>query len=260
MRTFVIGDIHGNYKALVQVLERSGFNYEEDMLITLGDIVDGCQESFECVQELLKIRHRIDIRGNHDATFYNWMKGEGNPFAWTQGGIHTARSYAKGHGYDMHEEAYYQDNIFGEKEKRYNISLHHASIDLRHFQFFHRQVKFYVDDKNRAFVHAGYTHPDGLGFEDESVYLWSRDLWQKNAMIPSQNTPKLLRPYSKIFIGHTQTLLWDETKPMLRYNTWNLDTGAGHPDGKLTIMDLETEEYWQSDFTHELYPDYKYEK
>ena len=28
MKTFVIGDIHGGYKALVQCLERSKFDYE----------------------------------------------------------------------------------------------------------------------------------------------------------------------------------------------------------------------------------------
>ena len=241
-------------------MERASFDYDNDLLITLGDIVDGCHYSFECVEELLKIKNRIDIKGNHDATFYDWLCGKGNPFGWNQGGINTARSYARGHNIDMHEEAYYQDNVFGHKEKRFNISLHPASIEPRHFDFFKRQAKFYVDDKKRAFVHAGYTHPKGLGHEDESVYLWSRDLWNRNAMIPSQSIPKLLKPYKKIFIGHTQTIIWDTTEPMFRYNTWNLDTGAGHPDGKLTVMNLETEEYWQSDLTKELYPDYKYEK
>jgi serine/threonine protein phosphatase 1 len=36
-----MGDIHGNYKALMQCLERSNFNYEEDTLIQLGDVCDG---------------------------------------------------------------------------------------------------------------------------------------------------------------------------------------------------------------------------
>lgn len=41
MRTFVIGDIHGAYKALVQFLEHSGFDYDNDRLIPIGDIADG---------------------------------------------------------------------------------------------------------------------------------------------------------------------------------------------------------------------------
>jgi serine/threonine protein phosphatase 1 len=45
-KTFVIGDIHGAYLALKQVLERSDFDYENDLLITIGDIVDGWSDSF----------------------------------------------------------------------------------------------------------------------------------------------------------------------------------------------------------------------
>jgi len=35
---------------------------------------------------------------------------------------------------------------------------------------------------------------------------------------------------------------------------WNLDTGAGM-SGKLTVMDIDTKEYWQSDLVTELYPE-----
>jgi len=44
-RTLVIGDIHGAYKALVQCLERSGFDKEKDTLITIGDVCDGWHET-----------------------------------------------------------------------------------------------------------------------------------------------------------------------------------------------------------------------
>ncbi|MET0786893.1 MAG: metallophosphoesterase, partial [Paenisporosarcina sp.] len=64
-RTFALGDVHGNYKGLMQCLKRSGFNNEKDTLIQLGDVVDGFSESFECVEELLKIKNLISIRGNH---------------------------------------------------------------------------------------------------------------------------------------------------------------------------------------------------
>jgi serine/threonine protein phosphatase 1 len=35
-------------------------------------------------------------------------------------------------------------------------------------------------------------------------------------------------------------------------NIYNIDTGAGH-NGRLTIMNIETKEYWQSDLVEELY-------
>jgi serine/threonine protein phosphatase 1 len=43
-KTFVIGDIHGGLKALVQVLERATVS-KNDTLIFLGDFVDGWSES-----------------------------------------------------------------------------------------------------------------------------------------------------------------------------------------------------------------------
>lgn len=36
----------------------------------------------------------------------------------------------------------------------------------------------------------------------------------------------------------------------------NLDTGAGS-SGKLTIMNIDTHDYWQSDQVNEIYGDYK---
>lgn len=260
MRTFVIGDIHGNYKGLLQVLERSGFDMEQDMLITLGDIVDGCPDSYQCVEKLMEIPNRIDIRGNHDKWFYDWMDGKGHEPKWAQGGLATVKSYAKAHSRPLHAHKSYERDMFDRPRPVYRVNFFPYQITVNHKEFFHKQAKFYVDDKNRAFVHAGYTHPKGLGHEDPYIYMWTRELWEKHAMIPSQSIPKLLKPYDKIFIGHTQTIDWDETKPMLRYNTWNLDTGAGHPKGKLTIMNVDTEEYWQSDLTTDLYPDYTYDR
>ena len=36
MKTFAVGDIHGAYKSLVQCLERSKFDYNNDRLIVLN--------------------------------------------------------------------------------------------------------------------------------------------------------------------------------------------------------------------------------
>ena len=66
MRTLVLGYIHGAYKALEQVFSRSGFDYEKDRLIVLGDVCDGWIETKQAVDELLKVKNIIYIIGNHD--------------------------------------------------------------------------------------------------------------------------------------------------------------------------------------------------
>jgi serine/threonine protein phosphatase 1 len=40
MRTLVMGDIHGAYKALVQCLEKAKYDPSADTLILLGDVTD----------------------------------------------------------------------------------------------------------------------------------------------------------------------------------------------------------------------------
>ena len=53
-KTFVIGDIHGAYRALLQCLEKSRFDYQQDTLICLGDVSDGWPETSQAVDELLE--------------------------------------------------------------------------------------------------------------------------------------------------------------------------------------------------------------
>ena len=66
MKRFCIGDIHGGYKAMLQVLKEAKFNYQNDLLICLGDVADGWPETPECFDELLKVKHLIYVIGNHD--------------------------------------------------------------------------------------------------------------------------------------------------------------------------------------------------
>ena len=69
----------------------------------------------------------------------------------------------------------------------------------------------------------------------------------------TQNDSKL---FSEIFIGHTAVTKYDFTIPVHKMNLYNVDTGAAH-EGRLTIMNVETKGYWQSDPVCELYPNEK---
>ena len=81
-RILCIGDIHGRYEALLEVLQKSKFNYSEDTLINLGDENDGGKDTKKVVDELLKIKHLITIRGNHNQWLIDFInKGEA-PEIW----------------------------------------------------------------------------------------------------------------------------------------------------------------------------------
>ena len=74
VRRFVLGDLHGNYKGLVQVLEKVCFNDEIDCLYFVGDLADGPQ-NVECLKRLMKIKNLFPCWGNHDIRLRDYLDG-----------------------------------------------------------------------------------------------------------------------------------------------------------------------------------------
>jgi serine/threonine protein phosphatase 1 len=264
MRTFVIGDIHGAHKALQQVLQLSEFDYERDTLITLGDICDGWNHVYECIEELLKIKNRIDIKGNHDEWFYRFITHYSHPVDWKQGGLGTLISYCR--NLDKGYMIKYND------EGGYMTDLLDTDIPYQHIDFFRGQHKYYVDDNNNLFVHGGFEREFLLTEQyDQHVFWWDRRLWLQALSCQDGQKLKTKNNFNKIFIGHSATTKWSKqetitkggiilpdlktpiTTPMFSGGVWNVDTGAGFV-GKLTIMEVQTEQYWQSDCVSKLYP------
>jgi serine/threonine protein phosphatase 1 len=232
MRTFVIGDIHGAHKALVQCLERCGIDRENDRLITLGDICDGWPEVRQCVDELLTIKNRIDVLGNHDEWLRRWLTTGRHPDNWTQGGNGTICSYDTRGDYWPNPE----------------------DVPASHWKFFMHQRLYYADKENRCFVHGGFDRTlllEDQAHETPMTLYWDRNLWDDAKEFKSEGVLDTADGFAEIFIGHTAVR---EAKPLYFSGVWNLDTGAGWK-GKLTIMDVDTHEYWQSDLVPSLYPD-----
>lgn len=245
-----MGDIHGNYKGLLECLEKSKFNKKEDVLIQLGDVADGWSEVYECVEELLSIDNLISIKGNHDDWFYDYICSGIHGSNWSQGAKATYLSYLK--NCDKQEDLNYLNDTG-------------LNIPETHQKFFRNQIDYYIDSDNRCFVHGGFNRH--LHIKEQNIpyiYYWDRDLWHtalsfkamsKNLSLDKHYAKfKIKDNFSEIFIGHTATINWNTTEPMQAANIWNIDTGSGFK-GKLTIMDVETKEYWQSNFANQLYPD-----
>jgi len=238
-RTLVIGDIHGGLKALDQVLERAKVS-EEDTLIFLGDYVDGWSESAKLIAFLrdLEWQHKcIFIRGNHDQWCQDWLQTGTKISEWElHGGSLTIQSYQ---GYDF-------------------------DTRWRHYQFFERMVDYHIDDQQRLFVHAGFSSMHGVTREPyRSNFSWDRTLWEmahslrdveldENAL----NYPGRFKHYREIYIGHTPTTHYGSDTPIFTQKVINVDTGAAFK-GKLTILDIDSREYWQSDALPSLYPNEK---
>lgn len=234
MRILVIGDIHGAYKALNQVLNRANVQ-NNDQLIFLGDYADGWSETpavIDFLIELQKTYNCLFIRGNHDALCYKFLNNEPMDEMWYF------------HGGDATEKAYQKaDN----------------QLKIKHIEFLKNLKNYHLDDENRLFVHAGFTNLRGIEYEyfSEMCY-WDRTLWELAISVKvspnDKNYPNRLRLYSEIFIGHTPTTRLGSDKPLNFNNIWNVDTGAAFK-GRITVMDINTKEFWQSDPVFELYPE-----
>ena len=270
MRTFVLGDIHGAWRALKQVLWKCGIDREKDRLIFVGDICDGWPEVRQCVDELLTFKDGINILGNHDEWFLRWLSTGVHPDHWTQGGEGTLLSYA-----EAVDKVQTEDFGDGYQPLRYAVDLNPYDVPVEHHHFFKRMVLYHHDtERNYCFVHGGFSRISPIRDQAQSnprELYWNRTLWNLAQGCEEGVKLKTKDDFDLIFIGHTATtsfrvketfteggiiMPWGEkiTWPMYRGGIWNVDTGAGW-DGKLTIMDVDTKEYWQSDPVKELYPD-----
>lgn len=222
MKVFAIGDIHGAYKAMLQCFERSAFDYQKDRLIVLGDVCDGYPEVRQCIDELLKIKHCDFIIGNHDQWALDWALRGDKPKIWTsQGGNRTMASYGGG------------------------------PMPQTHIDFL-KSGQLWLELEGRLFVHGGFDPDVPLKSHNADDLFWDRDLlddaWKRHCI----GRGKVFGGYKDIFVGHTTTELYRMIEPIHACNVWALDTGAGW-SGKLTIMNIKTKEYWQSDRSRELY-------
>ncbi|MDT8414110.1 MAG: metallophosphoesterase family protein [Flavobacteriaceae bacterium] len=237
-RTLVIGDIHGGYKALLQILEKADIK-PTDKLIFLGDYVDGWSEPDKVIDLLLELQQShncIFIRGNHDQLLTDWLLEKSDNPLWLQhGGQPTLDCY---------------ERLSSEKIKT-------------HLDFLQNLRNYYVDNSNRLFVHAGFTSLHGPEKEYHNTpFYWDRTLWETALALDDRiaktdaRFPKRLQLFPEIFIGHTPTLRIGKTEPVRVANITNVDTGAAFT-GPLTVFDVESGGFWQSDPLPKLYPNEK---
>ncbi len=237
-RTLVIGDIHGGLRALLQIMDRAKVT-QKDNLIFLGDYVDGWGESPQVIDYLIELGKRqkcIFIKGNHDELVLDWLSENFENFNesiwYNHGGEATVKAYA-------------------------SVS---EITKTAHKAFLSSLENYYLDSQNRLFIHAGFTNMNGIAFEYfPKLFYWDRTLWE-TALALDENLdkeslfyPRRLLLYNEIFIGHTPVTKINQTIPVNKACIWNVDTGAAFK-GPLTIMDVDTKEYWQSDLLPELYP------
>jgi protein phosphatase len=215
----IIGDVHGCYEELVELLERLGYKMAADgavpplgrKAVFLGDLVDRgpmAPQVVELVRAMVTVGHALCVPGNHDVKFVRAARGR--KVQLTHGLARTVEQYA------LRESVYSGELV--------------AAAD-----FLDQLISHYVLDEGRLVVaHAGLTQPlqgrssgmvrefclygDVTGETDEEGYPVRRD-WAVNYRGPA-----------KVVYGHIVV-------PRAEWinNTINIDTGCVF-GGRLTAL------------------------
>jgi serine/threonine protein phosphatase 1 len=212
-RRFVISDIHSQHSALIRLFRKAKFDYAKDLLINLGDIGDRGPKPRETVEELLKLKNHIFIRGNHDEWFIQYMNTgylDVNSCWYNEGGKITYNQYSP------------IDNIPIEHKKLFESSTYYRIID------------------NMAFVHAGFR--PGVHPKDESpfVLMYDYDLIKYvmngnkgkiiNRFLHGKHEHYKISEFDYVFVGHNPIQKYSPRarKPIIIENLVLMDCGAGY--------------------------------
>lgn len=220
-RIYAIGDIHGCYDLLQQLIEKINQDVQSNPVshtteIYLGDYIDRGHHSADVINWLTASTatcdNRICIKGNHELYPISFLSDSRVYEHWKRlGGRETLLSYDLDVPLTLSEadlNALQRD--FAEK------------IPKHHIQFFN-SLETSITIGDYVFVHAGLRPGVALDKQDAEDLLWIRDEFLKSEY-----------HFGKIVVhGHTPVEL-----PEVMPNRINVDTGA-YATGRLSCLVLE---------------------
>lgn len=225
---YAVGDIHGRYDLLKEMLGRIVADAAErahgrlPILVMCGDYVDRGPDSARVLTALDWIRRdgRFAlhlIKGNHEAAFLDFLKEPQDGSSWLRfGGDATLQSYGVAPPADFDDT---QDLVRARDDLLERMPAAHLHIL--------NMLELMVTVGDYAFVHAGIRPGVPLARQKAEDLLWIRDPFL-------QQTDRFEK---RIVHGHS----WMETAPEIYDNRIGLDTGA-YETGVLTAIRIEDNE------------------
>ena len=211
MRTFAIGDIHGNtiaLDALMQAMQPA----PADTLVFLGDYVDRGPDSKGVIDRLIFWKQHLQLiclRGNHELMMTRGRTDAVELKQWlTAGGTQTLGSYA----------------VNG------RVSL--ESVPKEHWTFLDEELFDYFETERHIFAHANLEPQTPLAQQPELYLFW--EFMNHGVQHDSSKT---------LICGHTRQ---NDGLPKVWPGTVCIDTGAHRDDGWLTGYCVETGHYLQA--------------
>jgi len=203
-RDFLLGDLHGEYDALIAAMDRAQFNPGRDRIFSVGDIVDRGPKVPDCLN-LLDEPYFHMVRGNHEELTIRAADGEENRELWLWNGGEWGDRLPKAELAEIRE-----------KLSELPLAITVGAGDGARIGVCHAECPV----KDWAKVEAG-----DLTAKEVERMLWGR-------AVLSRRGPKKVRNITLTVHGHTPL-----PEPMKRKNALFIDTGCVY-GGPLTLIDF----------------------
>ncbi|MCK9229025.1 MAG: serine/threonine protein phosphatase [Syntrophorhabdaceae bacterium] len=180
MKTLIIGDIHGNFEALMKALENADYK-DGDRLIVLGDYIDRGPQPREVLEFLLSLKNgsNIYLRGNHEELLIRALHGDTHAYdvLINNGFADTLVDY----GVDMNSLVYKQNRHYIKRDGSL-IPLISTELALFLKKVFPKEHLEFIDGTKYMFETDAffYSHAGALPYkqlieQSGTDYLWGMD-------------------------------------------------------------------------------------
>ncbi|HCD6001649.1 TPA: metallophosphoesterase [Enterobacter hormaechei] len=202
---FVVGDLHGCYSNLMGKLEELKFDTKQDLLISVGDLIDRGAENVECL-ELITMPWFRAVRGNHEQMMIDGLSAHGNVNHWV----------ANGGGWFFYLDC--------DKEILAKALVHKASeLPLI--------IELVTGNRKVVICHADYPHNE---YEFNKPVPEAMVIWNRERISDAQDGIVSEITGADLFIfGHTPA-----RQPLKYANQMYIDTGAVFC-GNLTLVQVQ---------------------
>lgn len=231
-RYLVLGDLHGRYATMTTLLEKAGYAPDQDILLSVGDLIDRGPRSVETV-EFFAAPERYAVRGNHEQMVLdpeNWYEVWNYP---QNGGPATKRSLRAANR-DVH---WLRGHV-----RNFPICLDVGNDDdPLAFRLIHAEQPFdWSESQLRTFLETSTDLEAG-----EGRLLWGReDIEAAATGITPYRHPQ--RSSRRCFCGHTPI-----EKILTAHNTHWIDTFEA---GTLSCIDAATLDFWSVPVNDDEFP------
>lgn len=209
-KLWVVGDIHGCHTLLMNTLNEKKFDFDNDLLVAVGDLIDRGYENLKCV-ELLSNKWFTSVRGNHEDLCINGLNDE---------------SYKRCHISNGGEWFYMLDG-----QAMYNIAKTFASLPVV-LEVNHNGRKF-------GFVHGHVEQNDWSEFKDSFKHEYSQRppselaMWGRERLDPENKKYTHVSGIDAVFMGHSVV-----NRVCKRDNCYYIDVGSCFY-GRLAVICLD---------------------